>query len=220
MSLNHTIRLYNYDYKTAIDKLAAEYYEPVVILTKINKPYFGEEGITVGTMKEFGSEMLKIMNHYTGFYCATTTNYIVDVVQGFKEAGLNVRNILSIPVTNDYAKGFCIRNRTSYDENKTFYVVYSTKGCHGRNLNYTKIVNTEGSCEYSAIWNWFKGSEIDAYKTIIRLSSDHRDEVFDPFMNNGDTGVAAIETDRHYTGVEEDGAKYRAIHTRLDCHGE
>ena len=65
MSLNHTIRLYNYDYKTAIDKLAAKHYEPVIILTKINKLYFGDEGITVGTMKELGSEMLKIMNHYT-----------------------------------------------------------------------------------------------------------------------------------------------------------
>lgn len=220
MSLNHTIRLYNYDYKTAITKLAEKHYEPVVIITKINKLYFGDEGITSATMCEFGSYMLKIMNHYTGFYCATTTNYLADVIQGFKEAGLVVRNILSIPVTNDYAKGVCIRNRAYYDENKTLYVVYSTKGCHGCNLNYTRIANAEGSCEYSAIWSWFKGSEIDAYKTMIRLSSDHRDEVFDPLMNNGDTGVAAIEADRHYTGIEEDGAKYKATYVRLDCLGE
>lgn len=220
MSLNHTIRLYNYTYKQAIPELAKKHYEPVVILTKVNKLYFGDEGITTATMRDFASELTKIMSHYTGFYCATTSNYLGDIIQGFKEAGLNVRNILTIPIINDYAKGVCIRNRTSYDENRTLYVVYSTKGCHGRNLNYTRIANAEGSCEYSSVWTWFKGTEIDAYKTMIRISSDHRDEVFDPFMWTGDRGIAAIKTDRHFCGLEEDCAKFKAIEMRLDCLGE
>lgn len=218
--LNHTIRIYDYDYRDVLQKLVQKHYEPTIILTKLNKNYFGEEGITVDTMKQFGTDMKQLMNHYSCMYCVMTSNYLGEVIQGFKEAELFVRNVLTITVTENYCKGCMIKNRTRYDENKVLYAVYVTKGCHGRNLNYTKLTNVEGSCEYSAMWSWFIGSEKDAYKTMIRISSDHRDEVFDPFMNNGIIGVAAIETDRHFTGMEPDGAKFRHCKAILDVHGE
>lgn len=218
--LNHTIRLSDYDYRAILDKLVKEHYEPVIIMAKLNKIYFGDEGITVETMKAFGEDMCKLMNHHSCFYCITTSKYLGETIQGFKEAGLDVKNVLTIPVTNDYGKGHCIRNRTRYDENKTMYVVYSTKCCHGRQLNYTNIAGGECTCNYSANWSWFKGSEIEAYRTMMRISSEHRDEVFDPFMFNGDIGVAAIRTDRHYFGTEPDGGRFRAIKERLDCLGE
>ena len=219
--LNHTIRLFDYDYRDILDKLVRKHYEPVIILTKLNKNYFDDKTISVENIKQFGIDMQKIMNHHTCMYCIVPNNKIGEVTVGLKESGMNVRNVLTIPVTTNYCKGHNIPNRKSYNENQLMYAVYATKcGC-GRNLNYSKLSGCPCcTCDHSAMWSWFKGNEIDAMKTMIRLSSDHRDEVFDPFMGNGDTGVAAIRTDRHYFGTEPDGGKFRATKDRLDCLGE
>lgn len=219
MSLNHTIRVFDYDYRDLLPSLVERHYEATIILTKLNKVYFDNE-ITVDKIKDFGTDMMSIMNNYSSLYCIISSNYIGEVSIGLKEAGLTVRNILTIPVNNDYLPCCNIKNRTYYDENKTMYVVFATKGCSSRKLNFTRFVDVKGSCVYPANWNWFIGSEIEACEVILKISSDHRDEVFDPFMNNGDIGVATIKADRHYTGTEPDGAKYRAARTRLDEQGE
>lgn len=219
MSLHHTIRLYDYDYTYLVPRLAEQHYEPTIIMTRINKLYFDKE-ITIDKMKTFGEYMLMIMNHYSSLYCIITSDLIGEVSIGLKEAGLCVRNVLSIPVITNHCPCCDIKNRTSYDENKTMTVVFATKGCTARPLNYTKIIDEKGSCVYPANWSWFKGTEMDAMKTMLNISSHHRDEVFDPFMYDGDTGVAAIETDRHYLGTEPDGARFRAIQERLDKLGE
>lgn len=222
MSLHHTIRIFDYDYRGILDKLVQKHYEPVIILTKLSNVYFDDKTISVENVKQFGLDMQKIMGHYTCMYCIVPQNRIGEATMGLKESGLNVRNLLTIPVTNDYCKGHNIKNRTSYTNNKLMYVIYATLCGHGRNLNYTKLNGHCPccTCEYSSLWDWFKGDEIEAMRTMIRLSSDHRDEVFDPFMGNGDTGVATIRTDRHYFGTEPDGAKFRATKDRLDCLGE
>lgn len=220
MSLNHTIRLINDDYKNALADLILNHYEADVILTKLNKTYFANNEITTENMKELGVLFSGIMNNQSSIYTIVTSNLLGDVMVGFKEAGLTIRNVLTIPTINDYNCNY-MKNRKSYDENKTMYVVYATKGsCYFRTLNYTRLVDENGSCVYPAMWSWFKGTEIQAYENILKISSEHREEVFDPFMNVGDVGEAAINADRHYTGVEPDGAIFRFAKDRLDHVGE
>jgi len=52
-------------------------------------------------------------------------------------------------------------------------------------------------------------------KHIINIASKPGDLVFDPFMGVGSTGVAALELDRHFLGVEIDKDYFNATEKRL-----
>jgi len=54
---------------------------------------------------------------------------------------------------------------------------------------------------------------------IIRLASNPKDIVFDPFMGVGSTGVAALRLDRQFIGIEIDASYFDAAKIRLDTAG-
>lgn len=53
---------------------------------------------------------------------------------------------------------------------------------------------------------------------IIQIASNERDVVFDPFMGVGSTGVAALENNRKFIGIEIDVPYFRAAEKRLEQH--
>lgn len=53
-------------------------------------------------------------------------------------------------------------------------------------------------------------------KKIIQIASNKDDIVFDPFMGVGSTGVAALELDRKFIGVEIDKEYFMAAKKRID----
>ena len=54
-------------------------------------------------------------------------------------------------------------------------------------------------------------------KHLIKLASDENDLIFDPFMGVGSTGVAALELNRHFLGIEIDKNYFKATKERLSC---
>jgi len=52
-------------------------------------------------------------------------------------------------------------------------------------------------------------------KHLINIASNEGDVILDPFMGVGSTGVAALEMDRRFIGVEIDGEYFRAAKKRL-----
>jgi len=50
---------------------------------------------------------------------------------------------------------------------------------------------------------------------LIRLATNSGDLVFDPFMGVGSTGVAALQLNRHFIGIEIDPAYFRAAEKRI-----
>ena len=44
---------------------------------------------------------------------------------------------------------------------------------------------------------------------IIKIASEERDVVFDPFMGVGSTGVAALKNDRRFIGIEIENKEIR-----------
>ena len=50
-------------------------------------------------------------------------------------------------------------------------------------------------------------------KVIIKTSSNESDTILDPFMGSGTTGVACVQTKRHFIGIEK-VPKYFDIATR------
>lgn len=53
-------------------------------------------------------------------------------------------------------------------------------------------------------------------KKMIRIASNENDIVFDPFMGVGSTGVAAINLNRRFIGVELDEVYFKAAKARIN----
>ena len=57
---------------------------------------------------------------------------------------------------------------------------------------------------------------VSILKKMIEIASNENDIVFDPFMGVGSTGVAAIDLNRRFIGVELDNAYFDAARKRID----
>lgn len=53
-------------------------------------------------------------------------------------------------------------------------------------------------------------------KHIINIASNYNDIVFDPFMEVGSTGVAALQLGRRFVGCEIDKAYFEAAKNRIE----
>jgi len=51
---------------------------------------------------------------------------------------------------------------------------------------------------------------------LLRLATNPGDLVFDPFMGVGSTGVAALQLDRRFVGMEIDALYFGAAEKRLE----
>ena len=57
---------------------------------------------------------------------------------------------------------------------------------------------------------------ISILKKMLEIASNKDDIIFDPFMGVGSTGVAALELDRRFVGVEIDEAYFNAAKKRIE----
>lgn len=57
---------------------------------------------------------------------------------------------------------------------------------------------------------------VSILKKMIRIASNEDDIIFDPFMGVGSTGVAALELDRRFIGVEIDESYFNAAQRRIN----
>ena len=53
---------------------------------------------------------------------------------------------------------------------------------------------------------------------LIKCSSNENDIVFDPFMGSGSTGIACINTNRKFIGIEKDENYFEIAKNRIDNH--
>ena len=61
---------------------------------------------------------------------------------------------------------------------------------------------------------------ISILKKMIKIASNENDIVFDPFMGVGSTGVAAIELNRRFIGIEKEPTYFNAAKKRIDMSVE
>lgn len=57
---------------------------------------------------------------------------------------------------------------------------------------------------------------IDLLKLLIENSSNKNDIVFDPFMGSGSAGIASIETNRKFIGVEIDKNFFKTAENKIN----
>lgn len=58
---------------------------------------------------------------------------------------------------------------------------------------------------------------IKVLSRLIKLATNQGDLVFDPFMGVGSSGVAALQLDRLFTGIEIDPLYFRAAEKRIEA---
>jgi len=58
---------------------------------------------------------------------------------------------------------------------------------------------------------------IKVLSRLLKLATNPGDVVLDPFMGVGSSGVAALQLDRRFTGIEIDPVYFRAAEKRLEA---
>ena len=59
---------------------------------------------------------------------------------------------------------------------------------------------------------------IALYEYLIRTYSNEGDVVLDPCMGSGTTGIASLNTDREFIGIEREEKYYSVAEERLNDH--
>jgi len=106
------------------------------------------------------------------------------------------------------------------------YVIVASKGAYRRSrIGRDTITKDEFMEATTSIWSIKPASAkrighpapfpVDLPKRLIELYTFEGDLVLDPFLGSGTTAVAAIETDRHFVGYDNDTAYLEIARTRI-----
>lgn len=139
----------------------------------------------------------------------------VDFFKQEVEKRFKLKNIL-IWVKNNWTAGDL---KGAYGK-RTEFILYAVKGRHilnGRRdndvLEFKRVVGKKQLHQNQ--------KPVDLLEFLIKKSSNINDTVFDPFMGSGSTGVACMNTNRKFIGVELDKKYYKIAVDRLyNCHNE
>ena len=147
----------------------------------------------------------------------------------------DIGNLITIPRT--MKGGIGSLNSTFSSQNE--FCIYATKG--KRKFENTEILKPSESYlkdkrkkpkewlyRLPDYWYWIKASEhnlkrlhptqktIDVFETMIKLSSKEDEVVLDCFMGVGTSGVACINTNRKFIGIELDENYFNIAKDRLE----
>jgi len=106
------------------------------------------------------------------------------------------------------------------------YVIVASKGAYRRSrIGRDTITKEEFMEATTSIWNIKPASAkrvghpapfpVDLPKRLIELYTFEEDLVLDPFVGSGTTAVAAIETDRHFVGYDNDASYLEIARARI-----
>lgn len=184
-------------------------------------------------------EMYRLLKPNGILYMFVGTLQIHKFIQAGIDSGFTYKNILAVRTFNNGAKR--PKNNFGYQFQP---VLFFSKG-KARTLNKVDIIPTSTgwyndkrnknqnkfTYEYP---NWFKTEwffatakratknfhpnekNVDFIKFLINTSSDANDIILDPFMGSGSTGVAALETNRSFIGVELNPDYFNIAEMRLN----
>ena len=142
-----------------------------------------------------------------GFYMFCNSNH-VDYFKQQIEKYFDFKNIL-VWIKNNHTAG----DLTGAYGKKTEFIIYASKGKHILNGNrdvdtlyYNRIVGNEQLHQNQ--------KPIDLLEFLIGKSSNFGETVLDCFMGSGSTGVACLQTNRNFIGIELDENYYNIAKER------
>ena len=155
-------------------------------------------------------ECYRILKNNTAMYMFCNCDKVDFFKQELENAGFKIKNMI-IWVKNNWTAG-------------------DLKAQFGKQYEIIFLVNKGRKCfngkRITDVWMFDKISgkkqlhqnqkPVDLLKQCILKQSDENDIVFDGFMGSGSTGVACIETNRKFIGVELDKKYFEIAKERIE----
>ena len=162
-------------------------------------------------IKDIMPLLFELLNRGGAIYMFCNANHI-DYFKQQIEQHFTLKNIL-IWVKNNWSAGDL---KGAYAK-QTEFILYAVKGRHILNgardtdtLYYNRVV---GNMQLHQ-----NQKPVDLCKYLINKSSNENDTVFDCFMGSGSTGVACLQTNRNFIGIELDEKYYNIAKKRCSAY--
>jgi len=159
-------------------------------------------------LDDFSYEMHRVMKNNTAAYVFCSWHK-VDVFKAALERYFKIKNLL-VWVKNNHGSGDL---KGAYAPKHEF-VFFVHKGRSllrdGRSpdiLEYSKV--SGGNMKHPT------EKPVELLSRLIKDSSDECDSIFDPFMGSGATGVACVNTNRNFVGIELDSEYFSSAESRI-----
>ena len=162
---------------------------------------------SLGWLERYISECCRVLKNNSAIYCFCSWHN-VDVFKQAIEKKFKIKNIL-----------IWEKNNTSMGDLKGSYapkyemIIFAHKGRKLLNgFRYADIIKASrtGSKNHPT------EKPVDLLETFIKNSSDENAVVFDGFMGSGSTGVACVNTNRHFIGIELDDGYFEIAKKRIE----
>ena len=159
-------------------------------------------------LERYISECYRVLKNNSAIYCFCSWHN-VDVFKQAIEKKFKVKNIL-----------IWEKNNTSMGDLKGSYapkyemIIFAHKGRKLLNgFRYADIIKASRTGNK----NHPTEKPVDLLETIIKNSSDENSVVFDGFMGSGSTGVACVNTNRNFIGIEKEKKYFDIAVGRIDA---
>ena len=162
-------------------------------------------------IKDIMPLLFELLNQGGAIYMFCNANHI-DYFKQQIEQHFVLKNIL-IWVKNNWSAGDL---KGAYAK-QTEFILYAVKGRHILNgardtdtLYYNRVVGTMQLHQNQ--------KPVDLCKYLINKSSNENDTVLDCFMGSGSTGVACLQTNRNFIGIELEEKYYNLAKERCSVY--
>ena len=157
---------------------------------------------------EWLSEVYRVLKENSHCYVWVNDKNLVDLCNEAEKVGFRLHNILV------WKKNNCTPNRW-YMKNCEFIVfLHKGKSFPIKNLGDAQLFECDNINGKDKLHPTQK--PITCLERLILNSSNELDTVLDPFMGSGSTGIACINTNRNFIGIELDNTYFEIAKKRIE----
>ena len=163
-----------------------------------------------GMIESYLQECFRIMKDNTAVYCFCNYKKIDFFKQQIEKAGFNLKNII---IWDKQRNGMGDLSTTFGYSHE--FIVFASKGqpkIRGKRISdvwqFARVKPKEQTHQNQ--------KPIDLLKQAIEKSSDEGAVVFDGFIGSGSTGVACVNTNRNFIGIELDKNYFNIAKERIN----
>ena len=161
--------------------------------------------------KDWMTECYRVLKEGTHFYTFCNTNDILEYLQTAKECGFKLHNIITMIKDTGMPCRWYLKNCE--------LVLFFRKG-------KAKPINDMTSRDWVKVNMPTKKNgklhitqkPLDFIQKLVTNSSNEGDTVLDCFMGSGTTGVACVNTNRNFIGIELDENYFNIAKERIENH--